>query len=213
MAYIHRYFQLDTESRKVFDENGKELRLTGNAFRVLVFLCANKSANITKIGDYLDRAKDYDEDQMRQYKYKINTVVGHDVVEYKNGIYSLVGTVEERNTVLIQEKEVKSGHMNKKIEFNIYPAIVASIMLLLCLLPLPYGFYTLLRWVVTAVSVYYAYILYVAQKKGVWMWLLIGIALLFNPLAPVYLGAKIVWNIIDVVVAGFFIGLVVKLRK
>ena len=50
MGYKHRYFKIDTESRKVFDENGKELRLTGNAFRVLVFLCQKKNATVTDIG-------------------------------------------------------------------------------------------------------------------------------------------------------------------
>lgn len=37
MIYKHQYFQLDTEIKRVFDENGKELILTGNAYRVLVF--------------------------------------------------------------------------------------------------------------------------------------------------------------------------------
>jgi len=32
MVYQHQYFQLDTVSKKVFDENGKELVLTGNAY-------------------------------------------------------------------------------------------------------------------------------------------------------------------------------------
>jgi len=54
MVYKHHSFTLDTESRKVFDENNKELRLTGNSYRLLVFLCENKTANITEIGDYLD---------------------------------------------------------------------------------------------------------------------------------------------------------------
>jgi len=50
MIYKHNQFTLNTESKKVFDENGKELRLTGNAYRMLEFLCKNKSANLTEIG-------------------------------------------------------------------------------------------------------------------------------------------------------------------
>jgi len=38
MIYKHKFFVLDPESRKVYDENGKELHLTGNAYRMLVFL-------------------------------------------------------------------------------------------------------------------------------------------------------------------------------
>ena len=61
MLHKHNFFSLDTDSRQVFDEHGKELRLTGNAYRVLVFLCANKQGMITDIGDFLDREKDYSE--------------------------------------------------------------------------------------------------------------------------------------------------------
>ena len=31
MIYKYKHFTLDTKSRKVFDENKRELRLTGNA--------------------------------------------------------------------------------------------------------------------------------------------------------------------------------------
>jgi len=33
MIYKHEQFILNTEDRRVFDENKKELRLTGNAYR------------------------------------------------------------------------------------------------------------------------------------------------------------------------------------
>ena len=54
MIYKHEQFILNTEDRKVFDENKKELRLTGNAYRMLEFLCKNKNANLTEIGDFFD---------------------------------------------------------------------------------------------------------------------------------------------------------------
>ncbi len=54
MVYKHKYFKLDSENKSIFDENDKELRLTGNAFRVLDFLCKKKNANITEIGGFLD---------------------------------------------------------------------------------------------------------------------------------------------------------------
>ncbi len=222
MVYKHKYFQLDTESRKVFDENNKELRLTGNAFRVLAFLCKNKHANITEIGDYLDWAKDYDENHMRQYRYKINTIVGHDVVEYKNGVYSLAGEVAEaeklelnnRNTDLLRSDDIKSAVVKNNIKFNIYPAVIASILLLLSFFDWPYGYYTILRWFVAGISVYYAYLLYTAHKEKIaWFWGLVIIAILFNPVAPIHLYSKLLWNVIDVATAVFFISLVVKLRK
>jgi hypothetical protein len=118
MIYKHQYFQLNAESKKVFDENGKELILTGNAYRMLVFLCEKKNANLTQIGEYLDFAKDYNENHLRQYRYKINTIIGKNVIEYKNSIYSLIGEAKEdinlskieRNTDLLHADIIKLEH-------------------------------------------------------------------------------------------------------
>ena len=211
MVYKHQYFQLDTESKKIFDENKKELRLTGNAFRLLVFLCKSKHANITEIGGCLDWAKDYDENHIRHYRYKINTIVGHDVVEYKNGVYSLVG---DCNTGLLRSNNIKSGTVKNNIKINLYPGAIASMLLLLSFFGWSYGYYTILRWFTAGISVYYAYFLYTEHKEKIaWFWGLVIIAILFNPIAPIYLYSKAIWNIVDVAVAVFFIGLIAKLRK
>ncbi len=220
MIYKHKYFVLDTESKKVFDENKKELRLTGNAYRMLVFLCKNKNANLTEIGEYLDWAKDYNEDHIRQYRYKINTIIGYDIVGYKNGVYSLVGRVEEkekldRNTDLLQQKEVKleKNNMNKEKETKatIIPAVIAIILLFLTFLDWSYGYYTFLRFVVATVVIYYLYVFYTLEKlQTFWFWVLIVIAVLFNPIIPVHLGDKMIWGVIDVIVAMFFLSLIIR---
>jgi len=97
MIYKHPYFKLDTESKKVFDENDKELALTGNAYRLLVFLCGKNNATLTDINDYFDPAgaKDYTENHVRQYRYKINSIIGHSIAAYKNNIYSINGTISK----------------------------------------------------------------------------------------------------------------------
>ena len=226
MIYKHKQFILNTDNKKVFDENKKELRLTGNAYRMLEFLCKNKSANLTEIGDFFDWAKDYSENHIRQYRYKINTIIGNDVVEYKNGVYSLIGETKElkemeRNTDLLQGDDVKSEKSNKSImekleniKFTIIPAIIASAMLFLALLDLPYGYYTFLRVVITIISVYYAYWIYEEIKKqGFWFWGLIAIIILFNPIIPIHLGYKSIWAIIDIIAGLFFISLIIRFRK
>lgn len=60
----------------------------------------------------------------------------------------------------------------------------------------PYGYYQLLRWVVVIVAFYSAYI---ASQKGssVWMWILITLGILFNPIRPFYLERE-TWIIFDV---------------
>ena len=223
MIYHHQYFSLDTENKKVYDENKKELCLAGNAYRLLVFLCKNENANITEIGDYLDWAKNYDENHIRQYRYKINTIIGNGVVEYKNSIYSLMGEVEEtdkldRNTNLLHSDDVNlkkdriENYMSKikKLKFSKTPAIIVSILLLLTFFSWPYGYYTFLRIAVTGVTIYYSYYIYehnLIEKLNFWFWGLIVIMILFNPLFPIYLD-RTTWGILDILTAVFFVGFV-----
>lgn len=225
MIYQHQYFQIDTEGKRVFDENGKELFLTGNAYRLLVFLCANKNANLTQIGEFLDWAKDYSENHLRQYRYKINTIVSKNIIEYRNGIYSLVGEIKEadklaknnRNTNLLQSDPIKleASIMEKtnEIKFNKWPAVFTSILLLLSFFSWPYAFYTFLRISVTGVAIYYAFYLFSIKKQDFWLWILIAIAILFNPFIPIYINDKSIWGVIDVAVACYFILIINNLKK
>ena len=106
MIYKHQYFKLDTELRKVWDENGKELSLTGKGYDVLVFLCENRKATVDEVGDFLDgdsmKLPDYN--VIRQHPYKINKIVGHKVIKYENPYLSIDGAVEECTEDKINEK-------------------------------------------------------------------------------------------------------------
>jgi hypothetical protein len=80
--------------------------------------------------------------------------------------------------------------------------IIAALMLLGALVPWPYGYYQILRFVVCGVSVYVAYLAYNWQK--LWAtWMFGFIALLFNPLIPIYLTKK-TWQPIDIICAVLF---------
>jgi hypothetical protein len=215
MIYKHEYFELNTDSQKVFDENGKELYITANAYRMLAFLCEKQSAKLLDIGENLDHAKEYTEEHLRQYRYKINTIIGRKVVEYKNNVYSISGNIEksERNTDLLQQSVLRLPDM-EKIEFMKWPSIVASILLLLTFFDWSYGYYTFLRWIVTGSFVYYAYCMYMrTEKSSFLMWILVFCAVLFNPIVPIHLGDKGMWGVIDVVAAVIFISVIIKFRK
>jgi FtsH-binding integral membrane protein len=68
-------------------------------------------------------------------------------------------------------------------------------MLFLAIADLPYGYYQLLRWVVCGVAIYIAYMAY--QWGKAWAtWVFGLIAVLFNPILPVYL-TKAIWRPID----------------
>jgi len=101
-----------------------------------------------------------------------------------------------------------------KAKFNKIPAIIASILVLLTFLDWPYGYYSFLRIVITGISIYYAYYLYETSKKLVfWFWGLAIISILFNPIVPIYLYDKSLWGFIDVAVAVFFMGLIIKNKR
>lgn len=100
----------------------------------------------------------------------------------------------------------------EKIKFSKKPAVIVSILLLLTFFSLPYGYYTFLRIAVTGAAIYYGYYLYeqnLTEKMSFRFWGLIFIAILFNPLFPIYLN-KATWGILDISTAVFFMGMVLK---
>ena len=78
---------------------------------------------------------------------------------------------------------------------------IVSAMLFLGAAPLPYGYYMLLRIVVTGVFIWAALVSY-ERKHEVLPWLFVLGAILFNPLIMIHL-PKELWAIVDVVAAIF----------
>ena len=84
------------------------------------------------------------------------------------------------------------------------PAVTAAALLLVALGQHPYGYYTFLRWAVTVAALVVAWAAFTGFQH--WAgWLFVGIALLFNPLAPVYLD-RATWRPIDIASAAAFMG-------
>jgi hypothetical protein len=77
-------------------------------------------------------------------------------------------------------------------------SVILIPLLLACLLPMPYGYYQLVRVVATAAFAFLAY-----QERGNnLLWVFIGLALLFQPFEKIALG-RTLWNVVDVAVAVF----------
>lgn len=81
--------------------------------------------------------------------------------------------------------------------------ICMAILLLLCLLPMPYGYYQGVR---LAAMLFFAYMAYNGYKKHSIerMIIFIVLAIIFQPFIKVYLGRGL-WNIIDVIAAGYLL--------
>ena len=80
-----------------------------------------------------------------------------------------------------------------------YLSLYLVAVLLLCLAPMPYGYYTLVRVLATVVFGIYAYKCFAAKKEGLTL-VFATLALLFQPFAKVGFN-RVVWNVIDVIVA------------
>lgn len=76
-------------------------------------------------------------------------------------------------------------------------------LLLLCLLPMSYGFDVLARFLAMAAFAYLAYLEY-QNKNTDRMVVFIVLPVLFQPFAKIALG-RTIWNIVDVVVAAYLI--------
>lgn len=85
--------------------------------------------------------------------------------------------------------------MPEKHPFPLPLALIVAAMLLLAVAPLPYGYYTLLRIVVTGALAWGAFVAYF-DSRLVLPWVLGLGALLFNPFIPVHLDKEI-WMVID----------------
>lgn len=78
-----------------------------------------------------------------------------------------------------------------------YVPWLASLLLLIAVMPgLPYGYYQLLSWVVCGSSCYGVFLSH-KQSQLYRKWIFIGLAVLFNPILPIYL-SRDMWLPIDV---------------
>ncbi|MDA8852030.1 hypothetical protein N9I63_01410 [Hyphomicrobiales bacterium] len=71
------------------------------------------------------------------------------------------------------------------------------IILLFGLLPMPYGYYTLSRFIVCFCAAIFAYKLN-AEKNILVSWLFILIAIIYNPIIPIHLYDKGLWVAINI---------------
>ncbi len=86
-----------------------------------------------------------------------------------------------------------------------------SLLLLLCLFELPYGYYQLFRYLALvgfAVLTYFEF----ERRNRLWVLVFVALALLFQPFYKLGMG-RLLWNIIDGVVAAGLIVQVIIARK
>lgn len=86
---------------------------------------------------------------------------------------------------------------------HLVPSVAASVLLIVALGQHPYGYYTLLRWAVTVAALVVAWAAWTGWPQLL-AWPFVGVAILFNPLAPVYLDRH-TWRPIDIACSVAFV--------
>jgi len=94
-------------------------------------------------------------------------------------------------------------HQKDETNFIKYFIILTIFMLFGAMAEWPYGYYTILRWITCIASIL---VIFQAFEKNIdWVKVVfIVIAILFNPLAPIYL-SRSTWIPLDIITAILFI--------
>lgn len=89
---------------------------------------------------------------------------------------------------------------------TIITKLTASLLLFLAIFNLPYGYYTFLRIIIFLIAGWCLFDEYntIGKLTLVWRIIFVLIALIFNPVLPIYL-SKDVWQIIDIICSILFL--------
>ena len=82
---------------------------------------------------------------------------------------------------------------------------IATITVLAALLPMPYGYYEILRVFICGVFLYG--VISSKDKAPAWiLWVMGAFAVIYNPIASLHLGREL-WSVVNVITAGFLIAI------
>ncbi len=113
------------------------------------------------------------------------------------------------NLVEVHLNLIKSFQPNNQLMKNITDDknkifwLAPIVVLVIGIFPLPLGYYTLSRLVVCASALYFA-LNYYKKKNQTNLWIFGFIAVLYNPIIPVYLYEKAIWIIVNIITIYLF---------
>ena len=96
----------------------------------------------------------------------------------------------------------KNNKMKKAKEKDIF-WISPIVVLIIALFPLPIGYYTLSRLVVSACALYYA-IQFHKRNNTTYTWIYGFLVVLYNPIIPIYLYEKFIWVVVNLITIYIF---------
>jgi len=89
-------------------------------------------------------------------------------------------------------------------EYRVIFSKIATIFLFVAIIPVwPYFFYQILKLIVFGVACFSVYT-YHKEKNKKWMFTMLAIVIVFNPINPIYFG-HFIWSVCDLVAGILFI--------
>jgi hypothetical protein len=88
--------------------------------------------------------------------------------------------------------------------------ILAAALCLIAILEMPYGYYMILRWLVSLAALSILIPCFSVGKNS-WAWVFLILLVAFNPISKINFGREI-WRVIDGASGAAFIGFVVALK-
>lgn len=83
-----------------------------------------------------------------------------------------------------------------------FRCVAAAMLAAAPFISVPYGYFGMLRWIVTITAAWLVVRLW--SRVTAWKWVFGTISVLFNPIAPIYL-SRTAWTIIDIVSAALLL--------
>ena len=117
--------------------------------------------------------------------------------------FNQVSELSEKGIKEFKDKKYdKLKKMKKTRDKDIF-WIAPIVVLVIALFPLPIGYYTLSRLVVSACALYYA-IQFHKRNNTTYTWIYGFLVVLYNPVIPIYLYEKFIWVVVNLITIYIF---------
>ena len=125
------------------------------------------------------------------------------VSNFIDWIFNEVSELSEKGIEEFKNKKYDKLKKMKKTKDKDIFWIAPIVVLVIALFPLPIGYFTLSRLVVSACALYYA-IQFHKRKNITYTWIYGFLVVLYNPIIPIYLYEKFIWIVVNLITIYIF---------
>ena len=125
------------------------------------------------------------------------------VSNFIDWIFNQVSELSEKGIKEFKNKKYDKLKKMKKTKDKDIFWIAPIVVLVIALFPLPIGYFTLSRLVVSACALYYA-IQFHKRNNTTYTWIYGFLVVLYNPIIPIYLYEKFIWIVVNLITIYIF---------